>query len=63
MPVPKELLDILVCPADHGELDLIKNATALKCRACRRIYRIEDDIPIMLVDEATYEKGEGPKEG
>jgi len=34
---------------------LVKNGTALKCAACKRVYPIKDDIPIMLIDEATVE--------
>jgi uncharacterized protein YbaR (Trm112 family) len=27
----------------------------LKCPQCRRVYPIKDDIPVMLIDEATIE--------
>jgi len=27
----------------------------LKCTQCHRVYAVKDDIPIMLVDEATIE--------
>ena len=49
----KELLDILVCPKCKGDLVYHKEIPALDCRACRLRYRIEDDIPVMLIDEAT----------
>ena len=29
---------------------------SLKCTQCRRVYPVKDDIPIMLVDEATIER-------
>ena len=32
-----------------------KGGTALKCPQCRRVYPIKDDIPVMLIDEATIE--------
>jgi uncharacterized protein YbaR (Trm112 family) len=48
----KELLDILVCPKCKGDLEYIYEKAQLICHACRLIYRIEDDIPIMLIDEA-----------
>jgi len=48
----RELLDILVCPACKGELIHDPERATLTCPACRLRYRIEDDIPIMLVDEA-----------
>ena len=34
---------------------LVKNGTALKCATCKRVYPIKDDIPVMLIDEATIE--------
>ncbi len=46
------MLDILVCPKCKGGLELTLQEDGLVCRACRLIYRIEDDIPVMLVDEA-----------
>ena len=48
----KRLLEILVCPSCKGPL-LYKRAQAeLICRACRLAYPIQDDIPVMLEDEA-----------
>jgi uncharacterized protein YbaR (Trm112 family) len=52
MSLDKELLDILACPKCKGPLSLEKDSTGLVCDACRLRYRIEDDIPIMLIDEA-----------
>ena len=46
------LLEILVCPACKGELEHRAAAGELVCHACRLRYRIEDDIPVMLIDEA-----------
>jgi uncharacterized protein YbaR (Trm112 family) len=51
----KELLDILVCPACKNALEYNLERQTLKCTACHRVYPIRDDIPIMLVDEATIE--------
>jgi len=53
MTIDKELLEILVCPKCKGELKLSAEGDALHCLACKLKYRIDDDIPIMLVDEAT----------
>ena len=53
MPVSQELLDILACPKCKGTLSLSESKDALDCAACNLRYRIEDDIPIMLIDEAT----------
>jgi len=54
----KELLEILVCPACKGDLEYDQANQKLICHACRLRYAIEEDIPIMLVDEA--EKMDAP---
>ena len=56
----QELLDILVCPACKGDLAYDAPAQTLTCPACRLRYRIEDDIPIMLVEEAERLDVSGP---
>jgi len=48
----KELLDILVCPACKGDLEYKKEPERLICPACRLVYPVKDDIPIMLPEEA-----------
>ncbi len=48
----KELLEILACPKCKGDLEYDSAADTLTCPECRLIYRVEDDIPIMLSDEA-----------
>ena len=45
------LLDILVCPEDRGPLLLIGDELLYNPRL-RRAYRIEGDVPVLLVDEA-----------
>jgi uncharacterized protein YbaR (Trm112 family) len=45
------LLSILVCPADRGPLALIGDELLYNPRL-RRAYRIEDGIPVLLIDEA-----------
>jgi uncharacterized protein len=49
--IDKTLLDLLVCPADRGPLLLVGDV--LYNPRMRRAYRIEDGIPVLLVDEAT----------
>lgn len=46
----EKLLSILVCPADHGPL--VYTGTELYNPRLRRVYRIEDGIPVLLVDES-----------
>jgi uncharacterized protein YbaR (Trm112 family) len=48
----KDLLDILACPKCKGELEYDQKNEKLICHACHLKYRIEDDIPVMLIDEA-----------
>jgi uncharacterized protein len=55
MAVSKELLDILVCPLDKAPVKLTADGSGLKCSACKRVYPIRDDIPVMLIDEARIE--------
>ncbi|HOH08922.1 MAG: hypothetical protein BWY77_00893 [bacterium ADurb.Bin431] len=78
--VSKELLEILICPACHGELEYNEAGATLTCRGrhcpecgmpvnemglcteseCGKQggqvvglrYRIEDNIPVMLIEEA-----------
>jgi uncharacterized protein YbaR (Trm112 family) len=47
----EKLLDILVCPQDRGPLLLVDNEFLYNPRL-RRAYRIDDGIPVLLVDEA-----------
>ncbi len=53
MPISKELLDILVCPVCKERVTLLADGSGLKCGACRRVYPVRDDIPVMLREEAT----------
>jgi uncharacterized protein YbaR (Trm112 family) len=53
--IDKELMDILVCPMCKKALIQKDDGTSLKCSECRRVYPVRDNIPIMLVDEATID--------
>jgi uncharacterized protein len=48
----RELLDIIACPKCKGDLEYDPKNNRLTCGACRLRYSIEDDIPILLIDEA-----------
>lgn len=52
MPIDRELLEILACPKCKGDIRLNEKSDGLICDACRLMYPIKDDIPIMLIDEA-----------
>jgi uncharacterized protein len=53
MPLDARLLEILACPDEKGPLYYFAGDGFLFCPACRRRYEIRDDIPVMLLDEAT----------
>ena len=47
-----ELAEILVCPADHGDLIQHEETFRLVCVVCNRSYPVRDGIPVMLIEEA-----------
>jgi uncharacterized protein YbaR (Trm112 family) len=64
----REVLEMIVCPACHGRLELhsiaqTAHATGnpsaeesfIRCVECRKSYPIEDGIPVLLVERATPE--------
>jgi hypothetical protein len=53
MALSPQLLRILVCPKCKGELEYKEADSALLCHACRLRFAVRDDIPIMLLEEAT----------
>jgi uncharacterized protein YbaR (Trm112 family) len=53
MTLSPDLLDILACPEDKGPLYYLEVEGVLYNPRLRRTYEIRDDIPVMLIDEAT----------
>jgi uncharacterized protein YbaR (Trm112 family) len=53
MTLSPQLLAILVCPKCKGKLEYRESEPSLVCAHCRLRYPVRDDIPIMLIDEAT----------
>ncbi len=58
MQLDATLLEIIACPCDaHAPLregtDAEPGAEVLQCRRCLTTFRVEDDIPVLLLDEAT----------
>ncbi|MGD0321680.1 MAG: Trm112 family protein [Acidimicrobiales bacterium] len=47
------LLEVLACPEDKGPLLYFADEDRLYNPRLRRSYPVRDDIPVMLVDEAT----------
>lgn len=59
--ISPELLEILVCPADKGPVELITDEQGNEWLVNRRNgyrYPIEDGIPIMLIEEGEKNKDE-----
>jgi len=52
MALSEKLLDKLACPECKGSLEYEQENERLVCQACRVAYRIVDDIPVLLTDEA-----------
>jgi uncharacterized protein len=50
--ISKELLEILCCPETKADLVLDGNSLVSTDKNTRRRYRIEHDIPVMLIDES-----------
>jgi uncharacterized protein YbaR (Trm112 family) len=47
-----ELKEILACPKCKGELEFREAESEIRCLACRLAFRIDDGIPVMLIEEA-----------
>jgi len=55
MAISQDLLEILACPACKAKVEMKPDGSGLKCVECHRLYPIRDEIPVMLIDEATIE--------
>jgi uncharacterized protein YbaR (Trm112 family) len=53
MALDPKLLEILACPEDKGPLLYFADEHVLYNPRLKRRYDVQDDIPIMLIDEAT----------
>ena len=53
MALDPQLLEILACPEDKGPLLYFEDEQLLYNPRLKRRYEIRDDIPVMLIDEAT----------
>jgi uncharacterized protein len=53
MALDPQLLEILACPEDKGPLLYFPDEDTLYNPRLKRRYDIKDDIPVMLIDEAT----------
>lgn len=53
MNLTPQLLEIIACPKCKGPLSLTPSRDALLCRHCALVYPVRDEIPVLLIDEAT----------
>jgi len=53
MAINRDLLEILACPKCKGDIRVNEKEDGLICDICKVLYPIKDDIPVMLIDEAT----------
>ena len=51
--IDRELLQILACPECKKPLSYDEARDSLKCAQCRRVFPIRDEIPVLLLDQAT----------
>jgi len=52
MALRKEILEILVCPRCKGEVSYDPDKEGILCSKCQVLYPVQNDVPIMLEDEA-----------
>jgi uncharacterized protein YbaR (Trm112 family) len=52
MALSNQLLEKLACPKCKGKLEYLEEDNQLLCESCRLSYRIADNIPVLLIDEA-----------
>lgn len=52
MSIDPKLLDVLACPKDKGPLTYLEKEQVLVNERLGLAYRIDDGIPVMLIDEA-----------
>jgi uncharacterized protein YbaR (Trm112 family) len=62
MAIDPQLLEILACPECKEDVKLTADEKGLKCVKCHRVYPIKDDIPVMLIDEATIDSERSTKD-
>ncbi len=52
LPIDRDLFDLLVCPLSRQPLKWVDGRLVSTDPETRRAYRIDGDIPVMLIDEA-----------
>ncbi|HSM93575.1 MAG TPA: Trm112 family protein [Anaeromyxobacteraceae bacterium] len=52
MALSPDLKEILACPRCKGDLEFHEERNEIHCLRCRLVFRIDDGIPVMLLEEA-----------
>ena len=52
MALSKNLIEILACPKCKGDLIYKESENFLVCEKCRLMYPVQNDIPVMIIEEA-----------
>ena len=52
MPLNPALLPLLACPACRSSLRPVDNETGLACEVCAEIFPVDQDIPLLMTEEA-----------
>lgn len=57
MALDPELLELLACPVCKSALEYrpIPTPEALRCAGCRKVYPVEDAVPVLLADAGRRE--------
>ncbi|MBW3602018.1 MAG: Trm112 family protein [Actinobacteria bacterium] len=63
MAVDRRLIELLVCPACRGAIEYKPRRSLIICTQCDLRYPVRDDIPVMLVEEATRPPTRGRSRG
>jgi uncharacterized protein YbaR (Trm112 family) len=50
--IPAKLEKTVVCPICHGGLRFNEDFTKLRCTGCGKRFRVQDEIPVLLAQEA-----------
>lgn len=61
MALSTDLKEILACPRCKGSLEFHEERDEIHCPSCRLIFRIDDGIPVMLIEEARPLGGAEPR--
>ena len=53
MPISPDLVEILACPKCKGSIEQVAEPEGFGCAVCNLLYKVDDEIPNFLIDEAT----------